>query len=217
MRDLLEKLKEVCDLYSVEYDFENIIEDLCDRSSDVEITNPTYVSHLGNFHRVIEFRSNKLDRLYLNHFESEGYQLNNTHPKKINDLIKSIENGSFFRLILQCMIKIDQHDHLGFGEKDIDEILKAKKRLESIGYNTYLLDYSAFDKPTSKLTTIKDSNLKEYNELYFVIISDSFEEPDLQDIVPGNIQKEFKEFIKTLSDSDSKKLINILSKSEWSK
>jgi hypothetical protein len=149
MRDLLEKLKEVCDLYSVEYDFENIIEDLCDRS-DVEITNPTYVSHLGNFHRVIEFRPNyKLDRLYFNYFESEGYQLNNTHSKKINDLIKSIENGSFFRLILQCMIKFDQHAHLGFGEKDIDEILKAKKRLESIGYNTYLLDYSAFDKPTS--------------------------------------------------------------------
>lgn len=211
MRDLLEKLKEVCDLSSVEYDFENIIEDLCDRS-DVEITNPTYVRHLGNFHRVIEFRPNyKLDRLYFNYFE-EGYQAqttNKTHSKKINELINSIENGSFFRLILQCMVKFD--------EKNIDEILKAKKRLESIGYNTYLLMDSAFDKPTSKLTTIKDSNLKEYNEVYFVIISDSFEEPNLQDIVPGNIQKEFKEFIKTLSDSNSKKLINILSKAEWSK
>lgn len=211
MRDLLEKLKEVCDLSSVEYDFENIIEDLCDRS-DVEITNPTYARHLGNFHRVIEFRPNyKLDRLYFNYFES-GYQeqtTNKTHSKKINELINSLENGSFFRLILQCMIKFD--------EKDIDEILKTKKRLESIGYNTYLLMNSAFDIPTSKLTSIKDSNLKEYNELYFVIISDSFEEPDLQDIVPGNIQKEFKEFIKTLSDSNSKKLINILSKAEWSK
>jgi hypothetical protein len=212
MRDLLEKLKEVCDLSSIEYDFENIIEDLCDRS-DVEITYPTYARHLGNFHRVIEFRPNyKLDRLYFNYFEHEGYQAqttNKTHSKKINELINSIENGSFFRLILQCMIKFD--------EKDIDEILKAKKRLESIGYNTYLLMGSAFDIPTSKLKTIKDSNLKEYNEVYFVIISDSFEEPDLQDIVPGNIQKEFKEFIKTLSDSNSAKLINILSKAEWSK
>lgn len=209
MRDLLEKLKEVCDLSSVEYDFENIIEDLCDRS-DVEITNPTYVRHLGNFHRVIEFRPNyKLDRLYFNYFESEGYQEQTTHSKKINELINSIENGSFFRLILQCMIKFD--------EKDIDEILRSKERLESIGYKTYFLMHSAFEIPTSKLTTIKDSNLKEYNEVYFVIISDSFEEPDLQDIVPGNIQKEFKEFIKTLSDSNSKKLINILSKAEWSK
>lgn len=213
MRELIEKLKDVCDLSSVEYDFENIIEDLCDRS-DVELTNPTYIRNLGYFHRVIEFSPNiELDRIYFNYYENEVTQrplgFSPVDSKKINALIKSIENGSFFRLILQCKIK--------FGEKDIDEILRSKERLESIGYKTYFLMDSAFDKPTSKLTSIKDSNLKEYNEVYFVIISDSFEEPDLQDIVPGNIQKEFKEFIKTLSDSNSKKLINILSKAEWSK